>query len=96
MFSKDQMATNPEIAFVNTATCVGCFLCKSICPYKAIEPTEVEEWHHGHKVIRTVAGVNSGLCQGCGACTAECRSGSLNLKGFTNLQLLAEVDAACL
>jgi len=96
MLSKDQMATNPQIAAVNEDTCVGCLLCKPICPYKAIEAKEITERVHGETVTRTVAGVNSGLCQGCGACTAECRSGSINLKGFTNLQLLAEVDAACL
>ena len=96
MFSKDQMATNPQIASCNEATCVGCLLCKPVCPYKAIEGKEITERVHGENVTRTVASVNSGLCQGCGACTAECRSGSMNLKGFTNLQLLAEVDAACL
>ena len=96
MFSKDEMATNPQIASCNEATCVGCLLCKPVCPYKAIEAKEISERVHGETVTRTVASVNSGLCQGCGACTAECRSGSMNLRGFTNLQLLAEVDAACL
>lgn len=96
LLSKDQMATNPQIACVNEGTCVGCLLCKPICPYKAIEGKEITERVHGETVTRTVASVNTGLCQGCGACTAECRSGSISTKGFTNLQLLAEVDAACL
>lgn len=96
LLSKDQMAINPQIASVNEGTCVGCLLCKNICPYKAIEAKEITERVHGQNITRTVASVNTGLCQGCGACTAECRSGSINLKGFTNLQLLAEVDAACL
>ena len=47
-------------------------------------------------VSRTVAEVNASLCQGCGACTVACRPGANNLKGFTNEQILAEVDAVCL
>jgi heterodisulfide reductase subunit A len=42
-----------------------------------------------------VAKVNAGLCQGCGCCTAACRTGAIDLLGFTNLQILKEVDALC-
>lgn len=96
LFSKDQMATNPMISEVNQEKCVGCLFCSKVCPYKAISGKEITERVHGQEITRTVADVNSGLCQGCGACVPECRSGALNLKGFTNDQLLAEVDAACL
>ena len=34
-------------------------------------------------------------CQGCGACTVTCPSGAMDLKGFANKQILAEVDAIC-
>lgn len=96
LFSKEQLATNPQIAVVNENTCVGCLLCKPLCPYKAIDAKTIKVWNHGKEEERVVASVNSVLCQGCGTCTAECRSGSINLKGFTNLQMMAEVDAACL
>jgi len=45
---------------------------------------------------RVVAQVNPGLCAGCGNCTVACPSAVIDLKGFTNEQLLAEVDALCL
>lgn len=96
LLSKDQMVANPMITEVNESICVGCLLCKPVCPYKAIEAKVIQERVHGQTVERTVATVNPGLCQGCGACTAECRSGAINLKGFTNQQMLAEVEAACL
>ena len=45
--------------------------------------------------IRRVAVVNEAVCQGCGACTVACPSGAMDLKGFLNRQIMAEVDAIC-
>ena len=46
-------------------------------------------------VVRRVAQVNPAVCQGCGACTVACMSGAMDLKGFSNRQIIAEVDAIC-
>ncbi len=96
LLSKQSLATDPMISFVNKSACSGCGMCVPICPYKAIELSTIEERVHGHIKKRQVANVNQGLCQGCGACTVTCRPGAINLKGFTNEQILAEVDAICL
>ncbi|MGB9662900.1 MAG: 4Fe-4S binding protein [Moorellaceae bacterium] len=96
LLSRDEMITDPMIAEVDEHLCSGCALCQSICPYKAIEMKTVAEKVAGEIVTRRVATVNSGLCQGCGACTVACRSSALNLRGFTNEQILAEVKALCL
>ena len=37
--------------------------------------------------------VNAGLCQGCGTCVALCRSKSIDLQGFSNEQIFAELMA---
>ena len=50
---------------------------------------------HGIREVRRVAQVNEAICQGCGACTVTCPSGAMDLKGFSNLQIMAEVDAIC-
>jgi heterodisulfide reductase subunit A len=92
LFSRDEMATEPMIAHVNESLCSGCLWCKSVCPYGAIDAKTITERVHGRSVSREVAAVNAGLCHGCGACTVACRDGAMNLLGFTNDQIMAQVD----
>ena len=61
--------------------------------YGTYEKKEIND--HGIRETRRVAVVNSALCQGCGACTVTCPSGAMDLQGFSNRQILAEVDAIC-
>jgi len=96
LFSKTELATEPMVSEVDINKCSGCGLCLSICPYNAISLKEIQERGHHGPFKRKVAEVNSSLCQGCGACVPACRSMALNLNGFTDEQLVAEVDALCL
>jgi heterodisulfide reductase subunit A len=96
LFSKDEMDTDPMISHVNTEKCSGCGFCAACCPYKAIELKEIDSREDGKWVKRKVASVNTGLCQGCGACVVACRPGAIDLLGYTNGQILEEVDALCL
>lgn len=96
MFNHTALESNPMISFVNEINCRGCGDCVAVCPYKAISLETVERRENSVKVVRDIAVVNSGLCQGCGACTASCKSSALDLLGYTNEQILQEVDALCL
>lgn len=93
MFSKERLATEPMIAEVDINKCSGCGFCVPICPYKAIT---LVEHHEGRGITREVVEINESLCQGCGACLPACRTTALNLRGFTNEQIVSEVDALCL
>ena len=86
LFSKDFITTDPMVAAVDTARCIGCLLCVQVCPFGA--PFE-DKLRDG----RRVATVNEALCKGCGLCVAACRPKAVNLRGFTNQQLLAEVNS---
>ncbi|MGA1794482.1 MAG: 4Fe-4S binding protein [bacterium] len=89
LFSQKELLREPMIASVNQATCAGCFTCETVCAYKAIEPFDIKD-KEGN-LIKTVAQVNKGKCQGCGACAATCRSNSIQLSGFTDSQIFAQI-----
>jgi heterodisulfide reductase subunit A len=95
LFSRDQLTREPQIAVVNRmpppvfSYCVGCFLCQSACPYQAIEQEEIKG--RDGSVLKTVAKVNPGLCQGCGTCVATCRTKAIDIQGFSNEQIFAEI-----
>jgi heterodisulfide reductase subunit A len=95
LLNREALETEAMIAQVDEARCSGCLWCESICPYKAIGAKTIQERIGRKTVSRTVAEVNPSLCHGCGACTVACRDGAMNLLGFTNQQILAEVEAAC-
>lgn len=95
LLAKDHLVTNPCVAKSDTLLCNGCSSCEKVCPYGAISYEDKEVNDHGVRDTRRVAVVNSALCQGCGACTVACPSGAMDLQGFSNRQILAEVDAIC-
>ena len=95
LLSKDKLTTNPCTAKSDELLCNGCSVCQNVCPYGAISYEEKLINDHGIRETRRVAVVNNALCQGCGACTVACPSGAMDLQGFSNRQIIAEVDAIC-
>ena len=96
LLSKDQLTCDPCVAQPDELMCNGCSSCEKVCPYGAI--TYVDKEFRGPNrttLLRRVAQVNPAVCQGCGACTVACPSGAMDLKGFSNKQIMAEVDAIC-
>jgi heterodisulfide reductase subunit A len=91
LFSKDQLEREPIVAKVREAGCVGCFACKKVCAYGAIEEKEIRD-RQGN-LIKVVAYVNPGVCGGCGTCQATCPSKSVELDGYTDEQIVAMIEA---
>ena len=95
LLAKDKLMTNPCTAKSDELLCNGCSTCENVCPYGAITYEDKEVNDHGIRETRRIAVVNNALCQGCGACTVACPSGAMDLQGFSNRQIIAEVDAIC-
>ncbi len=87
VLEKTEIEAQGAIAECNPDACAACGLCEHICPYNAIT---VEPQRIG-RTEKTFAKVNPVVCKGCGACVAACRGSALDLRGFTNQQILAEI-----
>jgi heterodisulfide reductase subunit A-like polyferredoxin len=85
LLSQDYVEVVPTVAEVRALHCVGCGLCVEVCPYGA--PSLVDD--RG----RTVAEINEALCKGCGLCVAGCRGKAISLRGFTDTQILTQLEA---
>ena len=95
LLSKKELTANACTAQPDEGRCNGCGECEKVCPYGAISYEEKEMRVSGKTEKRRVARINTALCQGCGACTVACPSGVMDLLGFSNRQILSEVDAIC-
>jgi heterodisulfide reductase subunit A2 len=81
-----EIALEPVRASVDEAKCSGCRICNNLCPFNAII------FHED----RMVTEINPALCQGCGTCVAACPAGAISGTGFSNEQILAQIDGLLL
>jgi heterodisulfide reductase subunit A len=73
---------DPATAEVDETLCAGCRLCLSVCPYHAISFNNE----------RYASSINAVLCRGCGTCVTACPAGAITGHGFTNQQIMAEIE----
>jgi len=77
-----QLALEPIRATINEEKCSGCRICNDLCPFNAI--SFIEE--------RGISTINKALCQGCGTCVAACPAGAISGTGFSDEQILAQLE----
>ena len=82
MIQQKQMSLEPIKATIDAAHCSGCRICNGLCPYNAISYDET----------LAVSAVNSAMCQGCGTCVAACPAGAISGTGFSDEQVLAQIE----
>jgi heterodisulfide reductase subunit A-like polyferredoxin len=81
ILSRRKMPVGGQISWVDPDKCVGCMTCHAICPYLA--PRVGEE---------NKAMIQPAVCMGCGICAAECPALAIQLRHYTDAQVLAAVE----
>ncbi len=81
-----EVALEPVRASVLEEHCSGCRICNGLCPFNAIS------FHED----RMVTEINPALCQGCGTCIAACPAGAIVGTGFSNEQIMAQIEGLML
>jgi heterodisulfide reductase subunit A-like polyferredoxin len=82
ILSKEAIMVGGVVADVDPDKCAVCVTCVRTCPYNI--PYIGEE---GHAVIEPAE------CHGCGCCVAECPGKAIQLKHFTDEQIVAKTAA---
>ncbi len=83
--SKGRVAVAPIVSRVDKDTCIGCGICESLCPFKAIEIVKVGK--------RRKAQTITASCKGCGICASHCPTLAISMGGFTDDAIMAQIHA---
>jgi len=81
-----EVALEPIKASIDHDQCSGCRICNGLCPFNAIAYIEDDQ----------VSDINPALCQGCGTCVAACPAGAISGTGFSDAQIIAQIDGLLL
>ncbi|MDL1957120.1 MAG: CoB--CoM heterodisulfide reductase iron-sulfur subunit A family protein [Candidatus Desulfofervidus auxilii] len=85
ILAKGYVKVEPIVSFVDKNKCIGCGICESLCPYKAIRIIKVNK--------RPKAETISASCKGCGICSAHCPQRAISMGRFTDAQIIAQIKA---
>ncbi len=86
LLSRDTVIASGAVCEVDESKCISCGACIEVCTYGAIDFHDTSK---GRK-----ARVNPVLCKGDGLCNTKCATNAIQLKHFTDEELLSEIDAA--
>lgn len=83
LLAKDTIDKEPLVPNIRYDKCTYCMRCTQVCTFSALRGE-----------LKKSLELISALCQGCGNCAAECMVGAIEAPGFTDEQIIAQIDAA--
>ncbi|MDA8306811.1 MAG: FAD-dependent oxidoreductase [Deltaproteobacteria bacterium] len=84
MLNREEIEAGAVVARVRRSLCSLCERCIAACPYGARSRSEEKD----------IIEIDELACQGCGACAAVCPNSASVVRGFSDRQVMAMVDAA--
>ncbi len=80
ILAKPALKVGGIVAEVDQDKCAACLTCVRVCPYEVprIDPAAKR------------AHIEAAACQGCGICVSECPAKAIELRHYTNAQILAK------
>jgi heterodisulfide reductase subunit A-like polyferredoxin len=90
ILSQDTLQTGGIVAHVDPLACVGCLTCVRSCPYGV---PQIKPDLMGIGQIAGAAYIEPIQCHGCGTCAAACPAKAIELRHYTDTQVLQKVDA---
>ncbi|HWI54111.1 MAG TPA: FAD-dependent oxidoreductase [Desulfobacteria bacterium] len=89
-FNGEQVSVELTQPYVDAAKCVVCLTCYRCCPHGAITIEHGEDYQN---LYRSSARMNPLACRRCGICAAECPGKAIQMPGFTDDQILTQLEA---
>lgn len=85
LLTKGFVVVEPVVSSVNPELCIGCGICESLCPYKAIRLIKVDKKRKAETI--------SASCKGCGICAAHCPKMAISMGRFRDEEICAQIRA---
>nr|MBN1229228.1 FAD-dependent oxidoreductase [Anaerolineae bacterium] len=86
----ETMTAGGSIAVVDETRCTGCLTCVRVCPFGV---PRVKSSLVGTGNIMGAAYIEPAVCQGCGTCASECPAQAIQLRHYSDVQVIAKIDA---
>ncbi len=87
ILSQPALHVGGVVAVVDPEKCVGCLTCTRTCPFGIPKVTQLAG-STGVGGLGGTAFIDPAQCQGCGTCTSECPATAIQLRNYTDEQVI--------
>jgi heterodisulfide reductase subunit A len=83
--TKGTVTVAPIVSVIDKEQCIGCGICESLCPFKAIKMVKIDTKRKAETIAAS--------CKACGICASRCPTFAIDMGGFTQDQIFAQIAA---